>query len=311
MTRVEAAGGGTILFGGSGFLGEYVLRAGPAIASVGRTPPAAGNRHVPIASLDDLSALSQISFDKVVFIIGNSDNHGLASDAIAPGEPTAYDYHLFPLLRALEQLKGYSIRKFLHFSTILLYDEKRIRLPVSEDAPIDPYRDRHVFAKHLAEEACRFYARWIPIVNVRLSNVYGPTRRRRFNLINVLVEQLLREGKAQVRNTRPERDFLYVEDAAQAIARLLDAPEADTVNLGSGTMTSVRRIVDLLEDLTGCRIEDLDMPVDGPMKFRCDMSRLEKLVSWRPGVSIEEGVRRTWETMKSWEAPRLHPVPAK
>jgi len=53
------------------------------------------------------------------------------------------------------------------------------------------------------------------------------------------------------------------------------------------------------------------MPGDGPMKFRCDMSRLEKLVSWRPGVSIEEGVRRTWETMKSWEAPRLHPVPAK
>jgi nucleoside-diphosphate-sugar epimerase len=311
VTRAQAGGQGTILFGGSGFLGEYVLRADPAIVSVGRTTPAAGNRHVPVASLDDLSALSGISFDKVVFIIGNSDNHGLASEETAPGERTAYDYHLLPLLRALEQLKRYPIRRFLHFSTILLYDEKKIRLPVSEDAPIDPYRNRHVFAKFLAEEACRFYARWIPIVNVRLANVYGPTRRKRFNLINVLVDQLLEAGKARVRNTRPERDFLYVEDAAEAIVALLEADGADTVNLGSGTMTSVERIVNLLEDLSGCPIENLDEPVDGPMRFRCDMSRLEKLVAWRPRVGIEEGVRRTWETTKSWKKLVLDPAAAK
>jgi nucleoside-diphosphate-sugar epimerase len=291
---------GTILFGGSGFLGPYILGRCPEMISVGRSSPPTANRHVHVDSLDDLSVLDELDFDKVVFIIGNTDHHAMEREHIPPGEPTAFDYHVTPLLQAMEQLKRYPIAKLVHFSTILMYDEKRITLPVSEDAPIDPYKNRYTLSKYLAEEACKFYAQWIPIINVRFSNLYGPTPLRRFDLIHVLVNQLLDEGRGQVWSTKPERDFIHAADAADAIVDLLDADYTGTVNLGTGTMTPVGEVVELLRELSGCPIEVLDVPVEGFMQFRCDMTTLERIVPWRPRISIEDGVRDTFETMRSY-----------
>jgi nucleoside-diphosphate-sugar epimerase len=291
---------GTILFGGSGFLGPYILGRCPEMISVGRSAPPTENRHVHVDSLSDLSVLDELDFDKVVFIIGNTDHHAMEREHIPPGEPTAFDYHVTPLLQAMEQLKRYPIAKLVHFSTILMYDEKQITLPVSEDAPIAPYKNRYTLSKYLAEEACKFYAKWIPIINVRFSNLYGPTPLRRFDLIHVLVNQVLDEGRGQVWSTKPERDFIHAADAADAIVDLLDADYTGTVNLGTGTMTPVGRLVELLRELSGCPIDVLDVPVEGFMQFRCDMTTLERIVPWRPRISIEDGVRDTFETMRSY-----------
>lgn len=302
-TDADAAtsrGEGTILFGGSGFLGPYILEHYPEIISVGRTLPTTANRHIQVDSLANLDPLRDVPFDKVIYIIGNTDHHNLEKEHIPRGEPTAFDYHVLPLLQTMEQLKGYPIKKFIHFSTILIYDEQRITLPVSEHSPIDPYRNRYVLSKYLGEEACKFYARWVPIINVRLSNIYGPTPLKRFDLIHLLIHQLLDHGKAEVWSTKPERDFIYIEDAAHAIVRLLETDYTGTLNLGTGTMTPVGRIVDLLREITGCPITDRDQPVSGPMRFRCDMSTIERVSDWRPRYSIDDGVRRTYELMKSW-----------
>jgi nucleoside-diphosphate-sugar epimerase len=242
----------TILFGGSGFLGPYILAAHPEMISVGRPAPTTPH---------------------------------LEKEVLPRGEPTAFDHHLVPFVQAMEQLKQFPIRKLIHFSTILIYDDKRLSLPVDEHAPIDPYKNRYVLSKYMAEEACKFYRRWTPILNVRFSNLYGPTPLKRYDLIHVLIRQLLREGSGEVWSTRPERDFIYVEDAADAIVKLLFADHTGTINLGTGTMTPVRRIVDLLQEWTGCPIRDLDRAVAGPARFRCD---------------LEEGLRATYERMRGW-----------
>jgi UDP-glucose 4-epimerase len=289
----------TILFGGSGFLGPYILGKCPEMISVGRTPPTTGNRHIQVDSLDDLDALRDVGFAKVVYIIGNTDHHNLEKQHVPRDEPSAFDYHVVPLLRTMEQLRQYPIEKFIHFSTILIYDDKRITLPVGPDAPIDPYKNRYVLSKYLAEEALKFYAHRMPIINVRLSNLYGPTPLERYDLIHVLSRQLIREGRGEVWSTRPERDFIYVEDAAEAIIDLLSADFTGTLNLGSGTMTPVRRVVELLEELSGCSIEVQDRPVQGPERFVCDMSPVHKMIDWRARFPIEEGVKRTFEFTKT------------
>jgi len=293
-------GQGAILFGGSGFLGPWILERAPAMISVGRTPPPTANRHIPVGSLADLSALRDVPFDRVVFVVGHTDHHALAREDLPPGEPTAFDYHLTPLIQTLEQLKGRGLRKFVAFSTILLYDERRLTLPVSETAPIDPYRNRYVLSKYLAEEAARFYARRVPLVMVRLSNLYGPTPLRRWDLIHVLIRQLLAEGRGRVWSTRPARDFIYVQDVAEAVLELLDGDFVGTLNLGTGVMTPVARIVEILRDLSGCPIEDQGLAVSGPLRFVCDMRTVERALRWRPRVGIEEGLRLTWERMKAW-----------
>lgn len=299
-SRKTSLGERTILFGGSGFLGSYILSNYPHIISVGRTPPLTRNRHIPVNDLAHLDVLRDVAFEKVIFIIGNSDRQNMEKERLAPGEPNAFDYHVTPLIQTLEQLKHFSIKRFITFSTILLYDDKKITLPVSEHAPIHPYRNRYFLSKYLAEEACKFYTRWVPIISVRLSNMYGPSPLKRFDLVHLLIRQLLDQGRGQVWSTKPERDFIYVEDAAHAIVELLETDYLGTLNLGTGTMTSIRRIVDLLEEISGCPITDLDQAVEGPIRFQCDMRTLERLLKWKPRITIEEGVRRTYELMKNW-----------
>jgi UDP-glucose 4-epimerase len=293
-------GQGTVLFGGSGFLGPHLLEHDPEMISVGRSAPPTSNRHIHVDSLADLRALDDVAFDKVIYIIGNTDHHALERERLPIDEPNAFDYHVVPYLQTLEQLKHRPITKFIQFSTILIYDEHRITLPVSENAPIDPYKNRYVLSKYLAEEAAKFYARWVPIINVRLSNIYGPTPLKRFDLIHLLIHQLLDTGRGEVWSTRPERDFIYVADAAHAILKLLETEYTGTLNLGTGTKTSVGRIVEMLRQLSGCPITDRDQPVTGPMAFQCDMTTLESLIEWKPRYSIEAGVQRTYEQMAEW-----------
>jgi len=298
--ETERGGAATILFGGSGFFGTQILRNYPEIISVGRTPPPTGNRHIQIDSLADLDALGDIRFDKVIYLIGHSDNHGMEKETLARGELSTFDYHLFPTIQVLEQLKEYPVKKLIHFSTILLYDPTRIALPVSETAPTDPYRTRYVLSKHMSEEACTFYSAWLPIINVRISNTYGPATRKRFDLIDTLIRQVLHTGGGSVWSTKPYRDFIHVEDVAHAVVKLLDADYTGTVNLGTGTMTQVKSIVDLIEELSGCVIEDRDCEVTGPMRFQCDMTTINRIIDWTPRYSVRDGVTSTWSLMKSW-----------
>jgi nucleoside-diphosphate-sugar epimerase len=288
---------GTILFGGSGFLGSSVLNAYPDIISVGRTKPRARNRHIPAPSLADLDCLKGVPFDKVIYIIGNTNHANLERETIPPGEPTAFDYHVTPLLQTLEQLKQYPIKKFVHFSAALLYDEKTFTLPVSENAPINPYKSRYVMSKYLAEEASRFYSTKMSIITIRLANLYGPTPLQRWDVINGLCRSLLETGRAQLWSIRPERDFIHVDDAAHAIVKLLETDYTGTLNLGSGTMTPLGRVKEILEEVSGGVIDVIDKPVSGPMRFQCDMTTLHRLIDWTPR-SIELGLRSMFEAMR-------------
>lgn len=291
---------GTILFGGSGFLGSNILRLRPDFISVGRTPPPTGNRHVPIASVGDLSCLASLEFDQVIFVIGHSDHYGLDKEVLQPGEWNAFDYHTMPLIQALEQLKQRPIRKFIHFSTVLLYDELRIKLPASESEPINPYRNRYLMSKYLAEEVSKYYARWMPVATVRLANMYGPWPRKRYDLIHTLCWSLLANGRASMWTAKPQRDFIYVEDAAAAVVQLLDSDAAGTFNLGSGIATPVSEVRDILAEVSGCPIDVLDRQVNGPLRFWCDIGALKSAIRWQPQWSIREGIRRTFEIMGSY-----------
>lgn len=298
-------GKGTILFGGSGFLGPYILERCPEMISVGRHPPPTANRHLAIPGLEDLGVLRDIEFDKVIYIIGNTDHYSLEKERLEPGDLSAWDYHVIPFMRAMEQLKHYPIRRLLHFSSTLVYDDQRLTLPVSETAPIDPYKNRYVMSKYLAEELCKFFSHWVPILNIRFCNLYGPTPLGRYDLIHVLSRQLVTEGRAQAWSDQPERDFIYADDAADAIVKLLDCDHTGTVNLGTGVMTPVRRVLDILREISGCPIDVLGRPVTGPMQFQADAARLRELIDWTPKVPIEEGVRRVYEMARRvWGAER-------
>lgn len=287
----------TILFGGSGFLGPIILEKYPDIISVGRhpLPDYISNRHITLPDLDDLSVLDALDFDKVIFLIGNSNHHQINS------RPTmGFDYNVIPLKKILFYLQKRKIKKFMCFSTILLYDQDKLRLPVGEDQAINPYSNEYVFSKHISEEITRFYALGVPSIIVRFSNIYGATKLIRPDLVPTLIQKVLSPNPVTIWNASPVRDWLYLDDAAEAIIKLLDTDFTGVVNLGSGSAASVGDIAEMLTKLSGKTIIDLKKAVAGPMHFECDIARVTALTGWRPKHTLEEGIKKTYQRMNAW-----------
>jgi GDP-L-fucose synthase len=138
-------------------------------------------------------------------------------------------------------------------------------------------------------------------------NLYGP--RDNFNLeTSHVIPALIRKClEAQARGDEqvvvwgdgsPTREFLYVEDAAEGI--LLSAERYDgrePVNLGSGNEISIRRLVELIAEMTGFQgqlVWDTSKP-NGQPRRALDTQRAWEYFGFRAQMSFEEGLRRTIE----------------
>ena len=287
----------TILLGGSGFMGPHILSLDPSILSVGRSPPPSwvNNKHINVDPIANPEFLDTLEFDRVIFLIGNSNHH-----AINSGKINAFSFNVYPLKKFLSCIAGRGIRQFLAFSTILMYDQKKMALPVSEDQPINPYVNEYVFSKYVAEQICEYYRKFMPIINIRMSNVYGPIMLDRPDLVPTMIKSLLSKGTCEILSDKPVRDFIYVKDAASAFLKLLKTDFSGTVNMGTGEMHSVKEVCDILRKLSGSTIIVQGKPVEGHQKFCCNTSKLKSLISGKPKYSLEQGLRETYETMKKW-----------
>ena len=288
----------TVLFGGSGFFGPIILEKFPEIVSVGRSEPPGhlSNKHVHIDDLENLSLLDELNIEKVIFLIGSSDHHFLNKSSKA-----AFDQNVYPLKLVLDYFKHRKLKKFLCFTTILLYDRHRFKLPVDEGQALAPYVNEYVFSKYVSEQIVEFYKEFVPINVIRCSNIYGPTKLVRPDLIPTLIQNLFVQDIVEVWSKKPIRDFIFLEDAAEAMIALLDTDFVGPVNLGTGKSTSIGEITGILTRISGKEIIDLDLQVDGPMEFRCDISLLQKLTGWEPRHTLEQGIEKTFLTMSGWQ----------
>jgi len=287
----------TILFGGSGFFGPVILKKNPEIISIGRTRPPEDiiNNHININSLDELNVLDDIKFDKVIFLIGSSNHHEI-NKKVTMG----LDFNVYPIKKILTYLSKREIKKFICFTTVLLYDANKMILPVSENQKIDPYINDYVFSKYLSEEIVRYFSSKIPSIIVRLSNIYGYTRLIRPDLVPTIMQKIFLKDEIKIWSSKPKRDFIFVEDAADAVIKLLNTDHNGVINLGSGEMNSIEKIINYVEKLSGKKIISENKKVSGPMELIVDISLIKRLTGWRPAYSLEEGLEKTFNIMKEY-----------
>ena len=194
--------------------------------------------------------------------------------------------------RALEYCRAHGARIVLLSS--YLYGNPS-RLPISEDTDIvtlNPY----ALSKKLAEEACEFYsARFgIHVTLLRPFNVYGPGQPREF-LFQSVIDQVRSGQPIRVKDLAPRRDYVYVEDLVQAIARAVTLDSvAGTFNIGSGESYSVAEVIEIVQNACGTvlPVVSTDEPRrDEIMDTVADISRATRDLGWTPAWSLADGIR--------------------
>ena len=287
----------TLLFGGSGFFGPVILSKDKNIISVGRTKPPSycKNEHIQIDNLDELYKLDELEFDKVIFLIGSSNHHDININI-----DMGIDFNVYPLNKALDYFSKRNLKKFICFTTILLYDQNKLVIPVDEKQEINPYANKYIFSKFLSEQIVKFYQSKVPSIIVRLSNIYGYTELRRPDLIPTIMQDVFEKERVEIWSNKPKRDFIFTEDAADAVLKILNTDFTGIINLGSGKMSSLKLISEIIESLSGKKIVSKNQPVSGPMEFNTDIKKISEITDWKPKFDIQNGLEKTFDIMKSY-----------
>lgn len=157
-----------------------------------------------------------------------------------------------------------------------------------------------LMAGRLCENAGARFA-WL-----RLFSSYGPRDNPEW-LIPYLALKLLRRERPSVTAAEQRWDYVYVDDAARAVAAVThEAGAAGVFNLGSGTAPRLRDIIERVRDEI-----DPALPVgfgevpyrpDQVMHLEADIGRLSGATGWRPRTDLAEGVRATVDWYRKHDA---------
>jgi UDP-glucose 4-epimerase len=179
-------------------------------------------------------------------------------------------------------------------------------LPTPEDHPArasSPYGVSKVAAE-------RYLECWTGLVGtstlaLRLANVYGPRQNPHgeAGVVAIFCHRLL-SGQACVINGDGEqtRDYVYVEDVADAVARAIARPEATGIlNVGTGVETTVNELYRRLAPLAGAaRPAEYGPARPGEQRRSVlDASRAKARLGWTPTTSLDEGLRKTFAWFKA------------
>lgn len=173
--------------------------------------------------------------------------------------------------------------------------------------PLEATNEPYAIAKIAGIKMCEAYndQYGTNFVSVMPTNLYGMNDN--FDLANshVFAAIIRKVHEAKQRGDRavtlwgtgaPLREFLYVDDLADAVLFIMNRDELrEMINIGSGEEVSIRELAELVVDVVGFRGElrfDTSMP-DGTPRKLLDCSRLHAL-GWRPATGLREGLERTY-----------------
>lgn len=201
-------------------------------------------------------------------------------------------------LNLLNCCRDFEVKKFVLASTSSLY--AGLDLPFTEDlavnTPISPYASSKKGAEMMSYTYHYLYG--IDVSVVRYFTVFGPAGRPDMS-IYIFTDALLNNKTIEIFGSGEQsRDFTFVDDIARGTIRAVKPVGFEVINLGGGrNPVSLKKIISTLENLTGKKTEIIFKPsIKADMdKTWADISKAEKLLGWKPEVSLEDGLSRTVE----------------
>jgi CDP-glucose 4,6-dehydratase len=318
----------TLVTGARGFAGSWLARAllesGAAVTSLdceGESPSGLELQDIAtevndvVGNLRDhdlvLGLLSENRIDCVFHLAAQA----IVGDAHASPIPT-FETNIEGTWVVLEACREAGVGRVVVACSDKAYGP-HAELPYREDSALQP-----LFPYDVSKAATDLIARsyWhsyeLPVAVTRFANIYGGGDRNFSRLIPETVTAVLDRRRPVIRSDgSPQRDLLYVEDAARAYLALAETLPARSVageafNAGWGRPHSVREVVELVCELgpgdTEPDYRGTGVPSGEIDRQYLDSTKIREVVGWEPRVDLGEGIRRTLD----WYAahPEIRPA---
>jgi len=207
------------------------------------------------------------------------------------------------------------VGKFVFLGSSCIYP-KLAPQPIKEEflltGPLEPTNEWYAIAKIAGVKMCQAYRREFGFNAISLmpTNLYGPGDNFDLQNSHVLPALIRRFHEAKVRGDEsvtvwgtgtPRREFLHVDDLADAVLYLLHSYEGESiVNVGWGEDVAIRELAEIVMSVIGYSGRLLFDPTkpDGTPRKLLDVSRLSGL-GWQAKIPLKDGIERTYAWFKS------------
>ena len=211
----------------------------------------------------------------------------------------------------IESARLAGVEKLLFLGSTCIYP-KMAPQPLKEDyllsGPLEPTNEWYAVAKIAGIKLCQAYQRQYgcKFISAMPTNLYGPEDNFDLESSHVMPALIRKFHEAMVNDEptvtvwgsgKPLREFLHVDDCAAACLYLMNNyDDEEIVNIGVGGDLSIAELAALVKKVVGYEGEivyDASKP-DGTPRKLVDVTRINGL-GWRAGITLEEGVRGTYE----------------
>lgn len=173
-----------------------------------------------------------------------------------------------------------------------IYDSSNI-MPVDENGKINPISPYGI-SKYAAESYVRIFAENFGInwTSLALSNCYGDLESHGRGVIFALCKAISEGMQPQINGAEVTRDFIHVEDVANAVLLSIGKKLNCRINISSNTETSLIDLFELISEILNVDIDPIILdPRDGDvLRSELDNSRAYNLLGWRPEIGLRDGL---------------------
>ena len=219
-------------------------------------------------------------------------------------------------LHTLDAARRNGVKRYLYTSSACIYPEhKQVDTTVTplkeEDAYPAAPQDAYGWEKLIAERLCLHYGEDYGMQTriVRFHNIFGPLgtwdggreKAPAAMCRKVAIAKLTGNHEIEIWGDGEQtRSFCYIDDCVEGIIRLIDSDYPEPLNLGQDRLISINGLADLVADVAGVEIVKKHVP--GPQGVRgrnSDNTRLRDVLGWEPSITLEDGIRRTYEWIEA------------
>jgi len=305
-----------LVTGGAGFIGSNIVdelvRRGHSVVvlddlSSGKEANLAGVRskiELRTGNITDLGTV-QAACKGADYVIHLAARTSVPKSVIDPIETNRVN--IDGTLNVLVAARDAKVKRFVFAASSSAYGETPT-LPKVETMPAEPISPYGV-TKFVGELYAQVFGRAYGLENacVRYFNVFGPRQDPTSQYSGVLSRFMLAVIEGQpltiYGDGEQSRDFTYVDNVVDETLRACEASGASgkVFNGGTGARITLNQVVQLLEKITGKKIQaKYDPPRTGDiLHSQADISLATKVLGYKPLVLFEEGLKHTWDWYKS------------